>query len=596
MSLKRFALCSVVILSSASVCALGGAAATRISRPGEYRGFSPVLYDGWRLSSTYVTVRDGTRIAIDVIRPTAGGQIVDKRLPVVWMNTPYNRRPRNGKSAAETYPGAPLELVKHGYVIAVADFRGLYASFGRNELYNFGEFIGPAWYDAYDVTEWLARQPWSSGKIGMWGCSATGGSQLQAAATRPPALKAIFPLSPDFDAYEFQNYGGVSVPPPPGLAAMVGTAAQRNAAASPVDGPDGLHLLREAIAGHNDDLDLNAQSDLPFRDSRSDTLGPDWWKRSSPSSYMAELAKPGLGIYAGGDWDELATKVAPALLFANMPRGRAKLIFGPYGHCGWKEVAAHTGLSIQTEELRFFDYWLKGIHNGVMTEPAVTYYTYNAPPGTEWRQSPTWPLRNERRIAYYLSHGRLGVERPGSGGHDETTMGEPAATSPIRLTPAGGGIAYQTAPLEAATQVTGYPVARLWISADAADADVVAEIADVAPDGTSRSYQMVGRLRASQRKLAKAPYDDLDLPYHGFSSRDAQALAPGVPVELQFAMMPMSYIFPKGHRIRVTITFSNPAHPQAAAHTGAAVWFGPATPSSIVLPIIPPAHALKRGR
>jgi len=180
----------------------------KVSRPGEYRGYSQAKYDGYRLTSTYVAMRDGTRLAVDIFRPTRNGVVADERLPVLWMHSPYNRRPKGGKSEAEAYPGGPLELVKYGYVVAVADFRGLYASFGQNKLYNNGEYFGAAWTDAYDVTEWLARQPWSSGKIGMWGCSATGGSQLQAAATRPPSLKAIFPLSPNFDAYEFANYGG----------------------------------------------------------------------------------------------------------------------------------------------------------------------------------------------------------------------------------------------------------------------------------------------------------------------------------------------------------------------------------------------------
>jgi putative CocE/NonD family hydrolase len=524
-------------------------------------------------------MRDGVRLAIDIFRPARNGVAISEPLPVVWMHSPYNRRPKGGKSEAEVYPGKALDLVKYGYVVAVADFRGLYASFGQNKLYNNGEYVGAAWNDAYDVTEWLARQPWSSGKIGMWGCSATGGSQLQAAATRPPSLKAIFPMSPNFDAYEFANYGGA----PSVSQASPGSAAERDAQASPVDGPDGPRLLAEAHAEHNDDL--GNQRDLPFRDSPSATLGADWWRRASPSSYVDQFRKPGLGIYAAGNWDESNTKIAPALVYGNTAKGQAKLILGPHGHCGWADTAAQDGLVIQTEELRFFDYWLKGVDNGVMSEPAVTYYTYNAPAGHQWRQANAWPLPNETRVKFFLHSGALTRDAPPAG-RDAVAMGEPAKAVSTHLQQAPGGLLYETAPLPDGVEVTGYPVVDLWMSADVADADVVTELSDVAPDGSTRSYQMVGRLRASHRKLSPAPYADFGLPYHSHLRKDVEPLRAGQAAEVKFAMTPMSYLFPKGHRIRLSVTFSDP-DTKDGRKAEAAVLSGPRTPSTIELPIIP---------
>ena len=150
-----------------------------------------------------------------------------EKLPVVWMHTPYNRRTYRGGVAAETYPGFALRLVQHGYVVAVVDFRGVYASFGQNRAYNRGEWLDAARMDAYDITEWFAKQPWSNGQIGMWGCSATGGSQMQAATTAPPSLKAIFPMSGEFDAYSFQVNGGVAPPPGAPLRALARTVGSR---------------------------------------------------------------------------------------------------------------------------------------------------------------------------------------------------------------------------------------------------------------------------------------------------------------------------------------------------------------------------------
>jgi hypothetical protein len=129
----------------------------RVSKPGEYQGYSDVLYEDYALSSFYVEVRDGTRLALDLFRPTDdNGDVVSTPLPVLWMHTPYNRRNFTTGLTAQTYPGFALRLVKYGYVVAIVDFRGLYASFGRNLAFNRGEWIDAARMDAYDITEWLA--------------------------------------------------------------------------------------------------------------------------------------------------------------------------------------------------------------------------------------------------------------------------------------------------------------------------------------------------------------------------------------------------------------------------------------------------------
>ena len=142
--------------------------------------------------------------------PTKAGRVAAGKFPVVWMHTPYNRRDTQGGLTAANYPGKALQLVKYGYVVAVADFRGTYASFGRNAGFNRGEWQDAARFDAYDITEWLASQPFSNGKIGMWGCSATGGSQMQALSTAPPHLKAIFPMSCEWDVYSWVAVGGIT--------------------------------------------------------------------------------------------------------------------------------------------------------------------------------------------------------------------------------------------------------------------------------------------------------------------------------------------------------------------------------------------------
>ena len=177
-----------LFMSTLGMLAVASADENKVSRPGEYRGYSPAVFDGHELTSSYVKVRDGTRLAVDVFRPATQGRAAKGKFPVVWMHTPYNRRDTQGGLTAANYPGKALQLVKYGYVVAVADFRGTYASFGRNAGFNRGEWQDAARFDAYDITEWLAAQPYSNGKVGMWGCSATGGSQMQALSTAPPHL------------------------------------------------------------------------------------------------------------------------------------------------------------------------------------------------------------------------------------------------------------------------------------------------------------------------------------------------------------------------------------------------------------------------
>jgi len=550
MTRMRFRAAALLVLSA--VAASASAEQPRVSRPGEYRGYSSASYDGHQLTSQYVTVRDGTRLAVDVFLPTQDGKAAAGKLPVVWMHTPYNRRTTNNGLTAANYPGKALQLVKFGYAVAVADFRGLYASFGRNAGYNRGEWQDAAKFDAYDVTEWLAKQPWSNGKVGMWGCSATGGSQMQALSTAPPSLKAIFPMSCEWDVYAFVASGGITPINAPTMMMRGGGHEERDRSAVAVDGDTDGKLLSAAIAEHASNLETAGI--VPFRDSTSKEFGSAWWLKSSPHTYADTINRSGIAVYAAVNWAEGFTGHGPAYTFNNL-RTPKKLILGPGKHCDWATVLTETGFDLVTEELRFFDHWLRGIDNGVMREPAVTYYTYNESPERAWKYSKTWPPRGGKRTAFYLSSGTLSPEKPASVG-SETSMQVRHDTEAEAFW--ASGLTFATAPLSKDTEVTGHASARLWISSTASDADIIARIDDVAPDGSHRYVGVEGKLRASLRATAKAPYETMGLPWHPFTAASAQPLVPGVPVEAQFEFLPTSYIFKAGHRIRLTLQFADP--------------------------------------
>ena len=565
-----------------------GVSEARISKPGEYRGYGDKLYDGFALTSEYVAVRDGTLLAVDLYRPKdKDGNVVTDKLPVLWMHTPYNRRyfSYGGMRAlsGEAYPGAAARLVDYGYVVAIVDFRGLYASFGENIAYNRGEWVDAARWDAYDISEWLAEQPWSSGQIGMWGCSATGGSQLQAVTTAPPSLKAVFPMSCEFDAYPFGVPGGMA-PAQGDTRAPPNTVspAMRDMIAEPVDADKDRTQLQAAFASHGEDRDNLGY--VPFRDSVSEHLPEQWWIKSSPSTYLDQLNASGVAVYVAANWDEAATKYGSFFTYNNL-RTPTKLIVGPATHCAWPTVQQLTGFDITIEERRFFDHFLKGIDNGVMDEPGVYYYTYGKPKGQEWSASRTWPLPNERRVPYYLGAGTLVREAPTAAeGRDEFLVNYDASAANA----AASGLVYETPALEEAIEITGHPVVDLWLSSTAADSDVVAYLQNVAPDGTATSYNMHGRLRASQRRESSPPYDNLGLPWHPFRASDAQPLVPGEPAELRFDLLPISMVFEKGHKLRLVLTFADAVTPRLDPVPTVTVYRDAQHPSTITLPVITP--------
>ena len=575
---KRTAALVLVMLLGGLWDTGAASAEDRVSRPGEYSGYSPVLYDGYKMTSQYVSMRDGTRIAVDIIRPTQHGVIVGTKLPVVWMNTPYNRRASNGGGmTAQDYPGAALWLVQYGYVVAIADMRGTGASFGKALHDNRNEWTPWAYWDAYDVTEWLARQPWSDSKVGMWGCSATGHSQWQAAATAPPHLKAIFPMSAPSEYYDWNGVTQI-MDQPPALGPYPGSIPKQDARAAAVDGDAGDQLLNAAKEEHRWNLDYGY---APFRDSLSpeavERLG---WKNFKPwievntFTHFGEINKAGIPAYETANFGEdERVKLGVFVKLANV-KSPTKLTFASGNHCNWtspyKENPANT-FNASVEELRWFDYWLKGVQNGIMDEPPIYYYTYNEPKEKSWKFAWQWPLPTEHSVNYYFGPREQGTP---AGGPVNGSLSTTAAKGPnlkdqytvnYDITTDEldqKGLTYTTAALNAATTVTGHPIVHLWISSTATDGDFIAYLADVAPDGkvTVLPGTDDGRMRASLRALNTPPYNNLGLPYHRAFAEDSKPLKAGEPVEMVFDLAPVSWVFQPGHRMRLIVACTAAAH------------------------------------
>jgi uncharacterized protein len=617
-------------------------------RPGEFLAASAAPYDGFVRFAEYVTVRDGTRIAVDYYRPTQHGALHAERLPVVWTQDRYLRAViADGHLYSFLYQHPSLfTLLRHGYVIAAADVRGAGASFGATE----GWFAPKEAEDAYDITEWLAARPWSSGKVGMTGRSYRGIAQYLAASQVPPSLKAIIPEMAYFESYDVIYPGGIfgdwwiyswstmvhsqdiSAPLEPDWrraaeAGRTGVIDSKRVSAcfemltcdsiprgsvAPVDEDTKGELLARATEEHKSAATtISIASRALFRDSKVEGGTIPTHVQRSPGLRLEQIAASHVAAYHIGGWFDGFTRDT-LLWYRNYPNS-SKLLVGPWFHPATAQV------DMAAEYLRWFDHWLKGIENGVMDEPRVTYFTFGAPKGHQWRTSAVWPLANQRVTRFYFQAGKTGSVTSGDdGGLSSQPPGKAAArdlytvdyTTSVGIdnrwtwTGAGGighqpylhmrdnddkGLTYTTLPLPSATEVTGHPIVHLWITSSAADVDLFAYIEEVLPDGTSK-YVTEGQLRASHRALARAPYDRLGLPYHRSFAADSHAMVSDEVTELVFDLQPTSILFHAGDRIRLTITgadkdtFDTPI--QSPPPT-ISVSRGGATASYVELPIIP---------
>lgn len=570
-----------------------GAKPAKVSRFNEYRGWSEPVYDGWARSSRYVPMRDGTRLAVDVFRPTRNGQVAEERLPVVWTHHRYQRAVvEEGKlyTILDTFPWLQ-EVIRHGYVVAAVDARGSGASFGVFEgMFNLRET-----QDAYDMTEWLAAQPWSNGNIGMYGRSYLGITQYMAASRKPPHLRAIFPEVAMTDMYALLWHGGIFHGPFIEEWTQAVREMDVDKPAEPVDEDQDGALLKAAIEEHKQNFDMaKLVAGTPYRDSLAPGTRVRPFVYWPPITYRDEIRKSKVGVYHLAGWFDRYVR-DQAVLFRNLDNPQ-KLTIGPWTH------TQNHAMDFAAEHLRWWDYWLKGIPNGVMDDAPVHYYVMGAPEDQAWRSAPTWPLPQERRTPYYFAAGSgLGTAAPADpGAQDAFTVDYTATVAPNPrwsvsrqipdLTGLGAkGLSYTTPPLPRTVEVTGHPVVHLWVSAPATDADVFVYLEEV--DATGKSvYVSEGALRASNRAVQTPSYNYLGLPFHRGNKADRQPLTPDEPVELVLDLFPVSNLFDAGHRIRVTITGADKANavtPEQSPAPTLTVYRGAGRASYVELPVIP---------
>jgi putative CocE/NonD family hydrolase len=577
----------------------------------------PERYAGVERSSRYLEMRDGTRIAVDVLLPAGLGE--GERLPTLLQQTRYWRSMvfRWPLSELAEPPNPAAYFVRRGYAFVSADVRGSGASFGTaSHPWSEAEVR-----DAAELVDWIVAQPWSNGRVGAEGVSYNGTAAELLVTNGHPAVRAAAPRFCLFDAYADMAFpGGVplvslpagwqranerldrnELPATAGLRARLLIAGVRPASPDP-------RLLAEAVrehAGNANVKDIAATG--TYRDDPMPGSGLTV-AAISPSDHVAELEAAGVPLYGWSGWLDGGNALAAIRRYRSLRVPGSRLILGPWSHGGKYGVSptspGKTRFDHQRELIEFFDPPLRGQADARPVERPVRYYTMVE---DRWKQAADWPPEAVS-IAYYLGgEGALGrvppVEDGGSDvyevdfsvgtGHEsrwDTLLGDWPVAYPDRAEQDRRLLVYETEPLDADLEVTGHPRVTLYVASTAADGAFFAYLEDVAPGGAV-TYVTEGMLRALHRKLAIEPSPLAGIvPLHSYLRADAWPLIPGEVAELRFGLFPTSYLFRRGHRIRLAFAGADRDHFARIPAEGSPSWHvvrDRSRPSRLLLPAVP---------
>ncbi len=575
-----------------------GAEAWRVP-PLQYLREHPPAYKGARLASAYVAVRDGTRLAVDVHLP--GAEPEDRAYPTVVLFTPYYRRfalRPDHKPGIEAGPNVAIfrdGFVPQGYAVVAVDLRGCGASFGARD-----GFRSPRERDDYyDLVSWIVAQPWCDGAVGSTGISYLGAAADFLASTGHPAVKAVVPSFSVWDTWSNHLYpGGVLLTCVTRNYGALADALDRDrrdalrkypvygdpdyVGPAPVDEDRDGGLLRQALIEHQANFDMqDFTQQFRFRDAAlSDN--PDYTSaKISPYHYATrdnDLATATYGISGWMDGGGYANGAIQRHLWMENPKRR--LLLGPWDHGAranaspWRRDAL-PGFGIVAETLRFFDTHLKGLDTGLAAEQPVHYFTMAE---ERWKESETWPPEARFQELHFAEGGALAEAAPeGEQGSDHYQADFDCRTGfnsrydrlYIKMVttyyPDWHGrdekmLCYTSAPLDSDTEVTGHPVVTLHLACSERDCALFIYLEDVTPEGQC-VYVTEGVFRALHRKIGpNPPTIPATGPTHSFKQADAELMTPGEPVEIAFDLLPTSYLFRQGHRIRVAIAAADSDH------------------------------------
>jgi putative CocE/NonD family hydrolase len=531
------------------------------------------------------------------------------------------------------------QFLSHGYAWVVTDARGAGASFGDRPW----EMPPIDMADSKEILNWVVAQPWCNGNLGLIGHSYSGNMAEFALLAKNPAVKAAAVLSSPFDIYtDVLRPGGIPMTP------FVHKWADLNKNFDSNRLPSNLHqysivlqgmkrvdadkdgkLLKQALAEHKRNNNLSTIDKINFRDdfvmaeglSRTATFdrciallkernGEDFMSRGldngSPSGYWKEIDAVHVPTYFSAGWLDGANQNAAIKRFLNYTTPGNKLILGPWDH-DFFNISPFTrgGFSrfrIDKEMLKFFDDHVRGLHSMAQDKP-VHYYTLGE---EKWHGSQSWPPSSTEATYYFGSGHTLLGDLPATAGGELYKFDAQAGSGKqgrfdcllgnVLLEPYSDRKAedkrlfvLNSAPLVCDTRVTGHPAVSVFIKPSGKDCTLFAYLEDVSSSGavnyvTEGEILCGNRLNANETQLYKTA-----LPTRSFSAKDYRALEPGKTVEVYFDLLPMSYLFKTGHRIRLALAGQDRDHFVAPNFTELSkeieVFWGAGSPSRLTLPV-----------
>ena len=489
-----------------------------------------------------VPMRDGVRLSANVFRPEAPG-----RYPTILVRTPY------GKGSAIPPNYAPF--VERGYAVAIQDVRGRYRSEGVFRPLE----QEPA--DGGDTLDWIARQPWSDGKIGMLGGSYLGIVQWKVAVLNNPHLKAIFPSVSGCDDYLDRFYS-------PGGAMKLGQRLlwMSENLRAPRFHPDFakfvLHLpLRTA------DVAATGQTSSMFQEAVAHPAYDSFWKSISVREQLDKIRVPVFSV--GGWFDNFVESDLRAFERLRGNSGVHRILIGPWPHnmaarLDGVDFGPDADVPMRGIEMQWFDQFLKGKDTPLLSQPPVRIFVMGV---NRWREERDWPPRAHPERFYLESRGRANT-LAGDGQLGLRAPGGPAdrfVFDPLDPVPTVGGavccnpkvfpwgprdqrsveqrrdvLVYTTDPLRGDVEVIGPVRVVLYAATSARDTDFTAKLVDVLPDGRAQNLTD-GILRLRYRQSLEKP----------------ELARPGEIYKLTIDAGVTGNVFRKGHRIRIEISSSN---------------------------------------
>jgi putative CocE/NonD family hydrolase len=507
-----------------------------------------------------VPVGGGVHLATDVYRPRHAAD----RVGTVLVRLPYDKNDyREALDAGEAF-------ASRGFAVVVQDMRGK----GGSE----GEFI-PSKFDREDgsaTIDWIVRQPWSNGKVGTYGCSALGESQIMLASARNPAHVAMIAQGAGgaigsaggrytyFGLYE----GGVF-----NLASGFGWFLSSGSKLKGYPEPPGVDKSAALLELPTLGMVRRHRSDpTDFDDFLAKPLGDPFWRSLGYIADEDRFATPALNVNSWQDQTVADTLVLSDLMKRNAESESARVnhhvIIAPGNHCAfhWTADAGRVGDQPVSEAARapFWDWytaWFRHwLGDGSEPLPKLPPYLLYVMAEDRWLEADAWPVPEADEVRWYLGERSLARSASGAAGYDEYRY-DPADPVPTKGGPiccTGNAadrsgpvdqreiesrpdvLTYTTPPLQQGVRVVGPLNARLFVSSSARDTDFVAKLVDVWPDGTALNVQE-GALRMRYRDSYVQP----------------TLMEPGTVYEVTLDMRAIAHLFKPGHRIQLQLSSSS---------------------------------------